>query len=180
MTHKKTEGHAKNSSFSEEAKPYTARPGFHDPRLNRRRGRRLPPREEKSAGGLVVNQPRNSALLIGKYGRGGRFVWTLPKGHIQYEETAEEAALREITEETGIFGKILAPIGSIEYRFANRDFRVHKCVQHFLVVKVGGAPSSADHEVIDVAWIRLTELDDVLTHPNERRLVRTALLHQLW
>ncbi|MCO5970187.1 NUDIX domain-containing protein [Actinoallomurus soli] len=129
-------------------------------------------REETSAGGLVVDTagtPR--AALIARYDRDGRLLWSLPKGHLEADETIEEAAVREVEEETGIRGRILAPLGSVDYWFSADRRRVHKTVHHHLLIAVGGVLSDGDAEVAEVAWVPLDEVRDRLAYADERALV---------
>jgi len=130
--------------------------------------------DEYSAGGLVVDTAHNCAALIGRLDRRGRLLWSLPKGHIEEGETAEQAAVREVEEETGIIAAVQAPLGSIDYWFVAEDRRVHKTVQHFLLSATGGELSDADVEVTEVAWVPLPELGSRLAYADERRLVRLA------
>jgi 8-oxo-dGTP pyrophosphatase MutT (NUDIX family) len=141
--------------------------------------RPLPVVEETSAGGLVVTRtpegPR--AAVIARRNRAGRLEWCLPKGHLEGAETAEEAAVREIAEETGISGQIVQLLGTIDYWFTGEDQRIHKVVHHFLLSATGGELSVAgdpDGEAEDVAWVAVDELADRLTYPNERRMAATA------
>ena len=118
-----------------------------------RPGRRLRRVDETSAGGLVVADdgvqgPR--AALIGRTDRRGRLLWSLPKGHIEAGETPEDTAVREVAEETGIIGEVVAPLGIIDFWFVADGRRVHKTVHHFLLRAVGGALSDADVEVTEV------------------------------
>jgi 8-oxo-dGTP pyrophosphatase MutT (NUDIX family) len=130
--------------------------------------------DEYSAGGLVVDTSRGCAALIGRLDRRGRLLWSLPKGHIEEGETAEQAAVREVEEETGIIAAVQAPLGSIDYWFVAEDRRVHKTVQHFLLSARGGELSDEDVEVTEVAWVPLGELGSRLAYADERRLVRLA------
>ncbi|MDR3068097.1 MAG: NUDIX hydrolase [Cellulomonas sp.] len=135
--------------------------------------------EETSAGGLVVGVHDGvpQAAIIARRNRAGRLEWCLPKGHLEGAETPQEAAVREIAEETGIIGEIRHQLGVIDYWFGGDDRRVHKVVHHFLLVAVGGYLTSEhdpDHEVEDVEWVPLDALDARLSYPNERRLAATA------
>lgn len=115
--------------------------------------------------------------MIARLNRAGRVEWCLPKGHLELDETPEQAAIREIEEETGIKGRIVEGLGTIDYWFSVEGKRVHKHVHHYLLLATGGALSTAgdpDHEAIDVAWVPLPELDGRLAFPNERRIAREA------
>lgn len=141
--------------------------------------RALPTVEETSAGGIVVDvagQPPRAAV-IARVNRAGRVEWCLPKGHLELGETPEEAAVREIAEETGILGRIIGSLGTIDYWFSVEGRRVHKWVHHYLLVAVGGTltvDGDPDQEAIDVAWVPLPELGGLLAFPNERRIAREA------
>jgi ADP-ribose pyrophosphatase YjhB (NUDIX family) len=142
-----------------------------------RPGRRLRRVDETSAGGLVVADdgvtgPR--AALIGRTDRRGRLLWSLPKGHIEAGETAEQAALREVREETGISGEIVAELGVIDFWFVAEGRRIHKTVHHYLMRRIGGELSDADIEVDEVAWVPLPEIRGQLAYPDERGLVDAA------
>jgi 8-oxo-dGTP pyrophosphatase MutT (NUDIX family) len=143
------------------------------PRSRRRlAGPPSPHHEETSAGGLVVDIAGSArAALIARYGREGRLRWSLPKGHIEGEETIEEAAVREVEEETGIRGRIVAPLGAIDYWFSAERRRIHKTVHHHLLLATGGVLSDADLEVAEVAWFPLDQVAGRLAHADERRLV---------
>ena len=145
-----------------------------------REPRRRPPTvQETSAGGLVVDTscgvPR--AAVICRLNRAGRPEWCLPKGHLEGTETLEEAAVREIEEETGIRGRVVEPLGSIDYWFSAEGRRIHKVVHLFLLQAVGGSltvENDPDAEAVDVAWVPLPELDTRLAFPNERRVAQSA------
>ncbi|HEY2176669.1 MAG TPA: NUDIX hydrolase [Mycobacteriales bacterium] len=137
---------------------------------------RLPTVAETSAGGLVVDRvdgaPRGA--LIGRRDRRGRLLWSLPKGHIEGGESAREAAIREVAEETGITGSILDELGVIDFWFIADGRRIHKTVHHFLLVAQSGELSDADIEVADVAWVPLAEASARLAYDDERELVSRA------
>jgi 8-oxo-dGTP pyrophosphatase MutT (NUDIX family) len=144
---------------------------------SQRRGRpKLKRVDETSAGGLVVDLEGDIPLgaLIGRVDRRGRLLWSLPKGHVESGETPQQAAIREVQEETGISGEILASLGTIDFWFIAEGRRVHKTVHHFLMRAVGGELSDADVEVAEVAWVPLPEITEQLAYPDERGLVDTA------
>jgi 8-oxo-dGTP pyrophosphatase MutT (NUDIX family) len=137
----------------------------------------LPLVEETSAGGLVIQVNGGSAevALIARHNRAGRLEWCLPKGHPEDGETLQQTAVREVAEETGIQGRPLRSLGSVDYWFSADGRRVHKVVHHFLLEAVGGTISvegDPDREAVDAAWVPLDELEERLTFANERRLAR--------
>ncbi|MCB0940304.1 MAG: NUDIX hydrolase [Mycobacterium sp.] len=158
----------------------TPRPGKPSrPRTPGRAPERLRTVHETSAGGLVVDGidgPRETqvAALIGRVDRRGRMLWSLPKGHIEQGETAEQTAIREVAEETGIQGHVLAALGSIDYWFVTEGRRVHKTVHHYLMRFSGGELCDEDVEVTEVAWVPVEELPDRLAYADERRLAEVA------
>lgn len=135
--------------------------------------RRLRHVEEVSAGGLVVdlNGPEPRGALIGRLDRRGRLLWSLPKGHLELGESLEQTAEREVAEETGILGGVVAPLGVISFTFVVADRRIHKTVHHYLLIARGGELSDADIEVSEVDWFELTAIPERLAYDDERQLV---------
>ncbi len=169
--HKNSAVHAAEDQASPQPKPQKSRP--------RRPPDRLPTVHEPSAGGLVIDGidgPKDGqvAALIGRTDRRGRMLWSLPKGHIEQGETAEQTAIREVAEETGIQGSVLAALGSIDYWFVTEGRRVHKTVHHYLMRFLEGELSDEDLEVTEVAWVPLKELPSRLAYADERRLAEVA------
>ncbi|MDT5155154.1 MAG: hypothetical protein QOI01_6887, partial [Mycobacterium sp.] len=153
------------------------------PAPQNQQGRRGPERlrtvHETSAGGLVIDGidgPKDGqvAALIGRVDRRGRVLWSLPKGHIEQGETAEQTAIREVAEETGIQGSVLAALGSIDYWFVTEGRRVHKTVHHYLMRFLDGELSDEDVEVTEVAWVPLADLPSRLAYADERKLAEVA------
>jgi 8-oxo-dGTP pyrophosphatase MutT (NUDIX family) len=137
--------------------------------------RRPAPRrvEETSAGGLVLDRPGLDAqvALIGRIDRRGRLLWSLPKGHLEQGESPQDAAVREVEEETGIHGRIVGPLGSIDFWFTAAGRRVHKTVHHYLLLADGGELSDSDIEVDQVAWVPLADAVRWLEYETERELL---------
>jgi len=106
----------------------------------------------------------------------GRRVWGLPKGGVEPGETPEQAALREVAEETGMSGVVERELGSIDYWFYARDRggRIHKTVHYFLVRATDGSTEAHDEEVREARWIDARDALHLMTYPNEREMVRKA------
>ncbi|WP_084631953.1 NUDIX hydrolase [Demequina aestuarii] len=143
------------------------------------RAAQLPVSNETSAGGIAVKVEDGVALAacIGRRNRAGRLEWCLPKGHIEGVETPEEAAIREVAEETGIDAEVIQPIGVIDYWFTGDDRRVHKVVHHFLLEAKGGiitTENDPDHEAEVADWIPVADLGSRLAFPNERKMAQVA------
>ena len=131
--------------------------------------------DEVSAGGLVIDSTGKLGLLIGrrdlKDATGKRILWSLPKGHIEEGETPEEAALREVQEETGIVSVIEKSLGVIDFWFMAGGKRIHKTVHHYLFRESGGLLAAQESEVDEVAWFPLAEIVDRLAYPDEKKLI---------
>lgn len=140
--------------------------------------KRLPIVREFSAGGVVVHgidTDQQFAVIIGRADRRGRTLWSLPKGHIEIGELPEQTAVREVAEETGIRGDVLAPLGSVEYWFPADTVMVRKTVHHYLLgFREGELSAANNHDVTDVAWVPLAALPSWLAHADERQLAKVA------
>jgi 8-oxo-dGTP pyrophosphatase MutT (NUDIX family) len=128
---------------------------------------------ERSAGGLVLKSERGQyhGLVIG---RATPRIWSLPKGHIEPNESIEDAATREVSEETGIHATIIVKLSDIRYWFYANKSKHSKIVHFFLMRYMSGDPLPQEGEVDEVRWVPLDELSDMLTHVNERRLIEIA------
>ena len=137
--------------------------------------------EETSAGGFVLAADGSPRIaVIGRRNRGGRIDWCVPKGHLEGDETKEQAAIREISEETGLEATIIESLGSIHYEFSTPTSIISKTVHHFLMKQTGGTltiENDPDHEAVDIRWVHIDLLNAELAHENERRL---ALIVQEW
>jgi 8-oxo-dGTP pyrophosphatase MutT (NUDIX family) len=118
--------------------------------------------------------------VIGRRNRGGRIDWCVPKGHLEGNETKEQAAIREIAEETGLEATIIESLGSIHYEFSTPTSIISKTVHHFLMKQTGGTltiENDPDQEAVDIRWVHIDLLHAELAHENERRL---AVIVQEW
>jgi 8-oxo-dGTP pyrophosphatase MutT (NUDIX family) len=129
---------------------------------------------EVSAGGLVLrrNGADLEALLIG---RGMPRVWSLPKGHVEARETHEQAALREVREETGCWAEILIKLTDISYWFYLNRTKHKKSVHFYLMNYLSGDTANHDHEVDEARWFEIKAAKRALKYVNEKRLVDLGL-----
>ena len=131
--------------------------------------------DEVSAGGLVIDATGTKGLLIGrrdlKDQSRERLLWSLPKGHIEEGETPEQAAIREVQEETGIESEIARELGVIDFWFMAGCKRIHKTVHHYLFKETGGHLAPQITEVDDVGWFPLNEIVELLAYPDEKKLI---------
>jgi ADP-ribose pyrophosphatase YjhB (NUDIX family) len=131
--------------------------------------------DEVSAGGLVIDTTGTKGLLIGrrdlKDETREKLLWSLPKGHLEEGETPQQAAIREVHEETGIMSEIHRELGVIDFWFMASGKRIHKTVHHFLFKEVGGKLQPQVTEVDDVQWFPLDEIIPLLAYPDEKKLI---------
>ena len=131
--------------------------------------------DEVSAGGLVIDFSGTKGLLIGRYDQKDasreRLLWSLPKGHIEEGETPQQAAIREVAEETGINSEISRELGVIDFWFMAGGKRIHKTVHHFLFKEVGGTLNPQESEVDEARWFPLEEIVSLLAYPDEKKLI---------
>jgi 8-oxo-dGTP pyrophosphatase MutT (NUDIX family) len=127
---------------------------------------------EFSAGGVVVRRMRGEPFVAVVRVRDE--ILALPKGHPDGDESAEEAARREVREETGIEAELVEKLGDIRYWYARQGQRVMKIVAFFLFRYLSGSLQDHDHEVEEALWILLDEAPDRLAYEGEREMVVTA------
>jgi len=134
-------------------------------------------RDEVSAGGVVCRRGEAGVevALIATHG-GER--WALPKGLVRKDEALEDAALREVREETGLDAEIVAPLEPIDYWFwwprGGRKVRHHKVVHYYLMAFRGGDLADHDDEVDDARWFPLEDAIAHASYENERNVLRQA------
>lgn len=125
-----------------------------------------------SAGGVVVRQGEGGpeVLLASRRVRSGDLVWGLPKGLVEPGETPEQAAVREVREETGWRARAREPLGSIDYWFVWEGTRVHKVV-HFFLMDGLEDEGERDHEMEEIAWFPVHEARRLAAYETEREVL---------
>ena len=130
--------------------------------------------QETSAGGVVYRLTGGDPvfLLI----RDSYQNWGFPKGHLESGERAEDAALREVREETGL--RELALRGSIEtidWYFRFRGRLIHK-VCHFFLMETTEAETAPQRTegITACQWIAYDEAESCISYANARLVLRRA------
>ena len=129
-----------------------------------------------AAGGVVIR--RNSegvleSLLVQHIEHKG---WGFPKGHLDADETPDQAALREVEEETGVRGGIAIALPSTNYTFVNaKKGMIYKTVHWYLMHYEGPGEQTHAHEVESVAWLSTDLIRERLAFENDRVLFDKAM-----
>ena len=139
---------------------------------------RVPTRLETSAGGVVYHLDRQGQVEIALIRPRGDERWALPKGWVEKDESPQDAALREVREETGVTARVVESLERIEYWFRTRQeaspVLVHKYVDFFLMAAVEGDLADHDHEVEEARWFTLDQAIEVAAFQSERQVLEKA------
>ncbi|OGH14249.1 MAG: hypothetical protein A2860_02825 [Candidatus Levybacteria bacterium RIFCSPHIGHO2_01_FULL_37_33] len=139
---------------------------------------------EFSAGGIVVKEEANKMfILVAQHSQ--HHGWVFPKGLIEKKEsgirnqesgreTKEEAALREVEEETGIKSKIIKPLQPVTYWYNFEGSKIKKTVYYFLMEYVSGDTKNHDWEMENVEWIDIDEVENKLTYKSDKQVWQEA------
>jgi 8-oxo-dGTP pyrophosphatase MutT (NUDIX family) len=127
---------------------------------------------EFSAGGVVVRRMQGRPFVAVVRVRDD--VLALPKGHPDGDESAAEAAQREVREETGLEAELVERLGDVKYWYARGGERVMKIVAFYLFRYRSGSVADHDHEVEEALWIPLDEAPTRLAYKGEREMAEAA------
>jgi 8-oxo-dGTP pyrophosphatase MutT (NUDIX family) len=138
-------------------------------------------KREFSAGAVVVRSMAGRQWLAAvRPGGKPEGVWALPKGLIDPGEGAQETALREVAEETGVEGEPVAKLGDVRYVYTWDGERIFKIVSFFLVRyrhgRIDDVPPAHRHEVAEARWLPLEEAPRLLAYKGEKEMAEKALM----
>ncbi|MBZ5646027.1 MAG: NUDIX domain-containing protein [Acidobacteriia bacterium] len=111
-------------------------------------------------------------------------VLALPKGLVDKDEKPEQAAIREVREETGIEAILIRKLGDIKYVYVRSwgdGEKVFKVVSFYLLKysagEIGNISPAMRQEVSRAEWIPLAEASNLLSYKGERDMAAAALAH---
>ncbi|HYP47038.1 MAG TPA: NUDIX hydrolase [Thermoleophilaceae bacterium] len=128
---------------------------------------------EFSAGGVVIRRFRGRPFIAVVRPRGTTLA--LPKGHPEPGESSQEAARREVREETGLEAELVEKLGDVRYFYTRGGERVLKVVSFYLFRYLSGSVRDHDHEVEEARWVRLDDAPALLAYSGEREMAELAL-----
>lgn len=132
-------------------------------------------KNQVSSGGVIFRRHNNTVEIALVAIKGGN-VWCLPKGLIDKGEVPEKTALREVSEETGLKGRIIEKLGEITYWYyiKNDNAKCRKTVHFFLMEYVSGDIADHDWEVDTVSWFPIDTALHQAQYKGEREMIMKA------
>ena len=130
-------------------------------------------KEEVSAGGVVVFG--NAILLLRKYNGD----WVLPKGRVEKDEHIQQAALREVREETGVDAQVERYLGEIHYTYKenwDETNRIHKTV-HWYMMKSKNMETVPQKEegFVEAKYVHMDKSIEIAKYHDEREIIKVAV-----
>lgn len=132
-------------------------------------------KREFSAGGIVLKGGKVLLIKNAALRDPSKAYWGFPKGHIQEREKSDEAAIREIKEETGIKTEIVKKLGDSRYVFTKDGEKVFKVVVYFQLKYISGEIKAQDLEILEVKWVDPEEALKLLSFKKDREFLQKAL-----
>lgn len=131
---------------------------------------------EFSAGGIIFNNRREVLIINNAALRDpAKSYWGFPKGHIEKGESSENAALREVEEETGLKTEIIQKLGDSRYVYVKSKERIFKVVVYFLMKHIAGKAVPQKGELLGIKWCKPEKALERLSFPKDKEFLKKAL-----
>jgi 8-oxo-dGTP pyrophosphatase MutT (NUDIX family) len=128
---------------------------------------------------VVVRRLRGAWQLAAIRPGGKTGIWALPKGNVGPGERPEDAAAREVSEETGVEARLVEKLGDVRYVYTWEGERIFKIVSFYLFRyrsgRLGEVAQEHAHEVAEARWLPLAEAPRLLAYRGEQDIARLAL-----
>ncbi len=131
-------------------------------------------KNEFSSGGIVYKEDQFLLVENSRMKNPEEKWWGFPKGHLEEGESNEEAAIREVEEETGIKSEIIQKIGQSKYNLTKNGENVFKVVTIYLMKYISGDLKAQLEEVSNVIWLPYEEALKKLSYPKDKDLLKKA------
>lgn len=135
-------------------------------------------KKDYSYGVIPVRKEQDDwyVFLINQYSATGDVFWTFPKGHPEAGESPEEAARRELTEETAIVLEKLdtLKVYTQEYTFPFKDILIEKSAVYYLGFVQDEQFSIQEDEVKEAGWFLLADALEKLTHDKSKTILKAV------
>ena len=125
-----------------------------------------------SCGGVVWDEIRKEVLLIYTENLTKTRVWTFPKGHPELGESDQQAALREVREETGWQCDVVKALYDATYWYVRNQVRFHKTVRWFLMKPVKKTGEFNTQEVLECQWCSFSKAQELISYESDKSLLK--------
>ncbi len=96
--------------------------------------------------------------------------WDFPKGHLEIGESSQEAAMREVEEETGVKAEVVDKAGQTQYFYWDSGEKVFKTVNYFFMRFLDQGDATTAFEVSDKKWLPVDEVENQLTFKSTKEM----------
>jgi 8-oxo-dGTP pyrophosphatase MutT (NUDIX family) len=133
-------------------------------------------KEKLAAGGVVIEAIDDRAIRVLLVHRPRYGDWSFPKGGVDEGESIEDAALREVFEETGLKCRIVRKLAEARYRYRTRRGAVRpKAVHYFLMEPVGGQIATDGEEIDSAEWFDTADAEKMLSYDLDKEILKTLV-----